>query len=92
MKVLSKARKVVQVTLDPRMRDAIGAFAESIGEQKISPTLRVLISLGLEKAGNIDASIRYAAYREGIVAGVAAFKSGMMPIVDKLLADYGSTD
>lgn len=58
----------VHARVDPQTRSLIDKFAAA-NNMTFSQAVRVLLSLGLEKATTIDKTLSKAAFREGLIAG-----------------------
>lgn len=65
----------VGLRLDPEMRAAIEDLGARLGTDNISAIIRIGFMAGYREISDVPAQIARQSYREGVRAGVAAFKA-----------------
>lgn len=64
----------VDVRLDRVIREGISRVMDETGAT-LSQAVRALLTLGLERSGQLDRAWKDVAFREGLAAGSAKFKA-----------------
>ncbi len=75
----------VQARLDQMTRDDIAQEMTTLGIVNVSSAVRILIRVGLDKMRTVPETVRFAAFREGVVMGAAAMKRELADATDKAL-------
>lgn len=76
----------LSVRLDPETRQQIRSVMRESG-MTCSQAVRMMLALGAEREGKLDAAFKAAAYREGVMFSVGKIRASFETAVRKALGD-----
>lgn len=77
----------VDVRLGPELAAQVEQFKAESAIDGTSAAVRMLIGLGLEKAGQLDVAWRALSHKEGVVRASAAFKAAYQEAIKRVLSE-----